>query len=168
MTWLIALEDFSTRICSANFKSYLVAVFLGQNVMEQSCRLLSTGLLTVKTGQITKLYYFSKGKLSIKISYPPNVRERRRACSSCGQKLATIQHALGLTSPSIHFTSIFSPSRVSPSNRNISGEEFSLFCKFYFYSDYYGKFQDYTENKSHILGSWLEVVKGTLYRYVDL
>jgi len=30
------------------------------------------------------------------------------------------------------------------------------------------KFQDYTENKSHIPGSWMEAVKGPLYRYVNL
>jgi len=48
MPRLIALEDLNTRIRSASFKSYLVAVFLGQNVMEQSCRVFCTGLLTVK------------------------------------------------------------------------------------------------------------------------
>jgi len=52
----MALEDFNLRIHNASFKTYLVAVFLGQNLMEQSCRLLCTGLLTVKIGQITKLY----------------------------------------------------------------------------------------------------------------
>jgi len=52
----MTLEDFNLRIYSASFKTYLVVVFLGQNVMEQSCRLLSTGLLTVKIGRITKLY----------------------------------------------------------------------------------------------------------------
>jgi hypothetical protein len=56
MTRLIALEDFNTRILSASFKPYLVAVLLEQNIMEQSCRLLCTSPLTIKIGQITKLY----------------------------------------------------------------------------------------------------------------
>jgi hypothetical protein len=123
----MALEDFNLRIHNASFKTYLVAVFLEQNVMEHSCLLLCTGLLRVKIGRITTLYYFSKSKLSIKISYPPNVREHRCVCSSSGQKFATTQHALSLTSTCVQSISIFTPSRVSPSNRNISGEEFSHF-----------------------------------------
>jgi hypothetical protein len=127
MTRLIALEDFNAlTLCASCY--YIVEIcFFRQKVMEQSCRLLCVGLVTVQIGRITKLYYFSMVELAIKISDPSNGREPRLACSSCGQKLALAQHAFSPTSHCIHFTSIFGSSTLSPSYRNIYGEEFSLF-----------------------------------------